>query len=128
MKLLRCFGQYLLIGILLVSMGGHLALLQAVAWGNMLVDYSNTDSFTHAVEKTFSGKHPCCLCKLVEKSKEESENKPLLKAKLKWDVALPTPFKLPSPRSTDVEFRITTYTETDLQVNLAVPIRPPRIV
>lgn len=75
--------QYLLIGTLLVSMGGHLALLQTVAWGNMLVEFSSKGSFSEAMDKTFDGEHPCHLCKVVKKSKSEGEKKPLLKAEMK---------------------------------------------
>ena len=65
-KLVLRASQYLLIGTLFVSLGGHLALLQTVAWGNMLVRFSRTESFAEAAKKTFDGKHPCPLCKLVK--------------------------------------------------------------
>ena len=71
-------GQYFLIGALLVSMGGHLALLQTIAWGDMLVEFSSKGSFSEAVDKTFDGEHPCHLCKVVKKSKSEEKKKPLL--------------------------------------------------
>jgi hypothetical protein len=118
--------QYFLIGALLVSMGGHLALLQAVAWANMLVEFSTEGSFSEAVDKTFDGEHPCHLCKVVKKSKSEEERKPLLKAEMKWEVALPAPVKVPLPRSTDLVFRVTEYSGTYAQVHLAVPMQPPR--
>jgi hypothetical protein len=118
--------QYLLIGTLLVSMGGHLALLQTVAWGNMLVQFSNQGSFSEAVDKTFDGDHPCHLCKVVKKSKSEEEKKPVIKAELKWEVALPVPVRVPLPRGTDLVFRVTEYSGTFAQVHLAVPMQPPR--
>lgn len=120
--------QYLLIGTLLVSMGGHLALLQTVAWGNMLVEFSSTNSFSEAVDKTFDGEHPCHLCKVVKKSKSESEKKPLLKAEMKWEVTLPAPVMVPLPHSTELVFRVTEYFGTYAQVHLAVPMQPPRVV
>jgi hypothetical protein len=120
--------QYLLIGALLVSMGGHLALLQTIAWGNMLVDYSSKGSFSEAVDKTFDGEHPCHLCKVVKKSKSEEEKKPLLKSEMKWEVAMPAPVKVQFPRSTELGFRVTEYSGTYGEVHLAVPMQPPRAV
>jgi hypothetical protein len=120
--------QYFLIATLLVSMGGHLALVQTVAWGNMLVDFSSKSSFSEAVDKTFSGEHPCPLCKVVRKSKREDEKKPLLKSEMKLEVALPVPIKLPMPRGTEVAFRVTEYSGDFTEVSLAVPMRPPRAV
>ncbi|MES2440450.1 MAG: hypothetical protein V4584_15380 [Verrucomicrobiota bacterium] len=120
--------QYFLIGTLIVSMGGHLALLQTIAWGNMLVDYSNSSSLSEAVGKTFDGEHPCELCKVVKKSKSEDEKKPLLKSEMKMDVALPAPVKVPFPRFSEVAFRVTEYTGTFAEVYLALPMQPPRAV
>jgi hypothetical protein len=118
--------QYLLVGTLLVSMGGHLALLQTVAWGNMLVDFSSKGSLTEAMDKTFDGEHPCPLCKAVKKSKSEEDKKPLLKSEMKMEVALPVPVKVPLPRSTEVVFSVTGYSGTFAEVYLAVPMQPPR--
>jgi hypothetical protein len=121
-------GQYLLIATLLVSMGGHLALLQTIAWGNMLVEFSSESSLSEAMDKTFDGEHPCSLCKVVRKSKNEEEKKPLLKAEMKMEVALPAPVKVPFPRSTEIEFRVTEYAGTFGEVFPAVPMQPPRDV
>jgi hypothetical protein len=121
-------GQYLLIATLLVSMGGHLALLQTIAWGNMLVEFSSETSLSAAMDKTFDGEHPCPLCKVVKNSKDESEKKPLLKAQMKMEIALPTPVKVPSPRFSELTFRVTEYSGTFAEVHLAVPMQPPRTV
>jgi len=59
---------------LLTASGGHWIVLQSVAWGTMIVDYSRTSRFCEAVSKTFDGKHPCALCKSIEKTRN-SENK-----------------------------------------------------
>lgn len=120
--------QYLLIGALLVSMGGHLALVQTIAWGNMLVEFSSKGSFSEAVDKTFDGEHPCHLCKVVKKTKSEEEKKPLLKSEMKWEVALPGPVKVPFPRSTELGFLVTEYDGIYVEVHLAVPMQPPRDV
>ncbi len=119
-------GQYLLIGALIISMGGHWALLQTIAWGNMLVDFSSQSSISEAVEKTFDGEHPCALCKVVKKSKSEEEKRPLLKSEMKMEVILPAPVRVPFPRGTVVVFRVTEYSGTFEEVCLAVPTQPPR--
>lgn len=109
-------------------MGGHLALLQTFAWGNMLVDFSSKGSLSEAMDKTFDGEHPCPLCKAVKKSKSEEDKKPLLKSEIKMEVALPVPVKVPFPQSTEVVFSVTEYSGTYAEVYLAVPMQPPRAV
>jgi len=55
------------------SIGLHWALLQAVAWAGMIVSYSQEAPITEAVEKTFDGRHPCCLCKQIAKEKQSEK-------------------------------------------------------
>ncbi|HUJ11483.1 MAG TPA: hypothetical protein VL171_15830 [Verrucomicrobiae bacterium] len=52
-----------------LSIGGHWALLQSVAWTSMFVRFSSDGSFSEALSKTFDGQHPCCLCKLIQKGR-----------------------------------------------------------
>ena len=56
--------------------GGHLALLQGVAWTTMVHDYSRTASLTQAVEQTLDGRHPCPLCKKIAKARAAEEKSP----------------------------------------------------
>ncbi len=105
-----------------------MALLQTIAWGNMLVDGSGKGSFSEAMDKTFDGEHPCHLCKVVKKSKSEEQKKPLLKAEMKWEVAMPAPVRVPFPRSTELDFRVTEYSGSFVEVHLAVRMQPPRVV
>lgn len=51
---------------LAVLVGGHWGMLQVVAWTGMLIDYSQDNPFTTAVEMTFDGDHPCAICKQVD--------------------------------------------------------------
>jgi len=73
----------MLVVTLTLSIGFHWALLQTVAWTGMIIKYSHDGSFTEAVSKTFDGKHPCCLCKMIqqgrgaEKKQEQQEVKPI---------------------------------------------------
>lgn len=107
-------------------MGGHLALLQTIAWGGMLADYSSNAPFSEAIGKTFGGEHPCSLCKVVEKSKDEEEKKPVLTSAMKIDVALPAPVKVPFPRWTPLEVGVPEYSRGFAAVYHAVPVQPPR--
>jgi hypothetical protein len=65
------------IAVALVMSGGDWFMLQSVAWGRMLVDFSQRDTWRNAVVKTFDGQHPCALCLKIrlgwqtEKQQEE---------------------------------------------------------
>lgn len=67
-------GKILLICALVISIGGHWAVLQSVAWLGMAVSYAKSGSVSEALVKTFDGKHPCKLCHLVKQGKQ-SESK-----------------------------------------------------
>lgn len=79
-------GHALLIAALLVATGGHWAVLQTVAWTNMLASNLRTESFDAAVAKTFDGKHPCKLCKVISAGKktEKRSEFPTLAKKLEF--------------------------------------------
>jgi len=53
--------------------GGYWPLLQSVAWTRMFIEFSRTESFSTAMEQTFDGKHPCPLCKMIQKEKPTSQ-------------------------------------------------------
>jgi len=54
-----------MVAVLCVSIGLHWITLQSVAWGVMIVTYSQNCPLSEAVAKTFDGKHPCDLCKHI---------------------------------------------------------------
>ncbi len=64
------WSRWLLVIALAFSIGAHWALLQSVAWVGMVAAYSREGSFAEAVSKSFDGKHPCCLCKMIQKGRE----------------------------------------------------------
>jgi hypothetical protein len=70
-----------------LSMGLHYAVVQVVGWVNMTVEYSQTAPLSEALVMTFDGKHPCELCKLVEKelghTEQDDQRAPEKKAELK---------------------------------------------
>jgi hypothetical protein len=73
----RLLGCVVMMAALFLSAGGHLALLQGVAWVTMLHDFSRTGSVTAAVEKTFDGKHLCPLCKKIAAQRSHEEKAPV---------------------------------------------------
>jgi hypothetical protein len=61
---------------LFILVGGHWALLQTVAWGAMMMDFSRQGSVREAVGKTFDGEHPCDLCKKISQAKTQQPKAP----------------------------------------------------
>lgn len=56
--------------------GGHWAILQTVAWAQMIRDYSQEGGLASGVVQTFSGERPCGMCKSIEKNREKEEKAP----------------------------------------------------
>lgn len=56
--------------------GGHWAVLQSVAWAQMLRDYSKDATVAEAVEKTFSGDAPCAMCKKIDEARQKEQKAP----------------------------------------------------
>jgi hypothetical protein len=71
-----------------LSIGLHWALLQTVAWTGMVLNYSQTAPLTEALAKTFDGKHPCNLCKLVDAGKKSEKKQEAQKPASKLEVFL----------------------------------------
>ncbi len=65
--------KWVLVGLLMVSIGLHWTLLQSVAWAGMLVRYSQEGcSLSTAIAKTLDGQHPCQLCKITESGRRST--------------------------------------------------------
>lgn len=77
-KALLRLGQALLVFAMFAACGGHWLVLQSVAWSEMIVEYSRTDTLTVAVEKTFDGQHPCGLCKQIASSSQKEQKRQAL--------------------------------------------------
>jgi hypothetical protein len=61
--------------LLVLTLGLHWALLQTIAWTGMVVAYSADSSFRLGVVKTFDGKHPCPLCKIIKQGRTEEKKR-----------------------------------------------------
>jgi hypothetical protein len=68
--------------------GGHWAVFQSVAWAGMVSDYSRTDGFTTAVQKTFSGEYPCAMCKRIAMAEKQQEQAPVSNVKAETKLLL----------------------------------------
>ena len=52
----------------LISIGMHTAVLQAVAWAKMTIDFARHETIEVSLEKTFDGRHPCPICVSLRKA------------------------------------------------------------
>jgi hypothetical protein len=73
---------------LALSLGLHWVLLQSVAWVGMVVSYAEKAPLKEALVKTFDGKHPCALCKIVQKGAQSPQKPGLHKLQTKLDLVL----------------------------------------
>ena len=64
-----------LAGLVLEMTGGQFMLLQTVAWTQMIVAYSRNAPLKEALKETFDGRHPCEMCKGIQKARQ-TEKKP----------------------------------------------------
>jgi hypothetical protein len=107
--------------------GGHLALLQTVAWTTMVHDFSRTGSLTEAVSKTFDGEHLCPMCKKIAAARAAEEKAPAsVKAEKKSEVFLAqTSSSLPFPVSSPMVFKPAPFVVMPERVD-APPVPVPR--
>lgn len=70
--------------------GGHWAVLQTIAWGQMLWDYTElTGSLVDGARMTFSGQFPCTMCHAVDEGKSRESRIPtVLKNEQKFEILL----------------------------------------
>lgn len=70
----RC-GTWFVLLALVVTTGAHWAVLQLTAWSGMLVEFAQQGSLRDAVTKTFDGRHPCRLCRVVREGRAEERDR-----------------------------------------------------
>ncbi len=112
-----------------LSVGGHWAVLQSIAWARMFADFSRTESFTSAVEKTFDGRHPCAMCvKIREGRTQEKEPPPFLKREKLPELVLQTARPgVPLP-PTAAKASVPYVTTLHADFTFSPPKPPPRAV
>jgi hypothetical protein len=86
--------------------GSHWFFLQSIAWVGMAVEFSRTEPIATALEKTFSGQHPCGLCEVVDQGRKAEKKAEFQTPQIKLDFfceragqlnELPAPFVRPVP-------------------------------
>lgn len=83
---------------LLCTVGTHWTILQSVAWVRMTVSFAQTAPLSEALAKTFDGKHPCQLCKLVQNGKKSEKRQDAKTESFKMDLCLGSqPITLSAP-------------------------------
>lgn len=78
--------------------GGHLAVLQGVAWVGMMQDrISAGQAVDQAMSETFDGAHPCAMCTVVQDLQQHSKapSAPADKTLKKVEKALPCAWSWP---------------------------------
>jgi hypothetical protein len=83
-----------------LSCGGQWYALQCVAWVKMLHDYSQMVPFAEAVSMTFSGHHPCEICKALAEKKQAENVKLCSLGKYDKKFLPPLAVAVPAPLST----------------------------
>jgi hypothetical protein len=73
---LRVFRFILVLAGCLHLCGGHYGVLQVLAWGGMIVNYSAKEGLAEGVRQTFDGDHPCELCRSIAKAKQDERKTP----------------------------------------------------
>lgn len=109
-KFVRVLGLPLICLAMFAVAGGHWALLQTAAWGQMLWRYSQQEgSVVEGAQKTFSGEAPCSMCKKIAEARKQEEKAPgTSKVHKKADsmlVVFAIRVPLPTPRA--VQFHAT---------------------
>lgn len=130
MNSLRKFRQLgsLLVALCFVSSsGGALFLLQSLAWGQMLWDFSRTLGTKTAIAKTFDGKHPCGRCHEIGKSESKKTALPTSELQRRYDPHLVRPIQVDlrlfsEAISYPIEFNLASS-----QIGASPPLPPPRI-
>ncbi|PAW76591.1 MAG: hypothetical protein B9S32_14530 [Verrucomicrobia bacterium Tous-C9LFEB] len=92
---MKALATALMLLAILCLAGGHWAILQTVAWAEMIRDYSIQEGSLRAgVEKTFSGKAPCEKCVKIQEGRQKEERRPAtVKVEKKSENLFSTPFR-----------------------------------
>lgn len=106
-------------------LGGHWLALQSVAWVGMLANYSQSESFVGALEKTFDGDHPCDLCKVVKSGRETEQRQEAVVTAFKLDAVVAIFTQLPLPDASDYTYPPALSVVTSRM--LAPPTPPPQV-
>jgi hypothetical protein len=108
-----------------LSLGLHWTVLQSVAWMGMIVAYSQNDGLTGALVKTFDGKHPCQICKIVKEGKRSEKKQEVLPLHVKFDFLLQPPTQFVYPL--EIESSLLSFQMHGPQLCAPPPTPPPKL-
>ena len=114
--------KLMVVSLLIAVVGGHWAILQGVAWAQMFVRYSHGTTLEQGFAKTFSGKHPCKLCRLVKEGRQKEQKQEMLKLDLKLEFTFVASAALLHPPRPHWQF---VAANENAPVRLEAPPRPP---
>ncbi|HVM62910.1 MAG TPA: hypothetical protein VMV72_18760 [Verrucomicrobiae bacterium] len=115
----------LLILVLLSATGAHWGALQSLAWTRMLAENLRTVSFAEAVARTFDGRHPCSLCKVIANASKSQKKADLLQPLTKLEFPLTTPvILLVAPARSHLVLTADHFVES---LSQEPPTPPPRV-
>jgi len=110
-----------------MMIGGHWVLLQSVAWAGMFVGYAQKADFSTALARTFDGRSPCALCKMVKAGKESEQKREAAQRPIKLELGLNLLENAAHWLSADVSAQNTPYFATGDSRREPPPLPPPRI-
>jgi|SRR5579871_819349 len=112
----------LLIIVILGGTGAHWCALQSVAWTTMIAENLRTVSLTEAIVRTFDGRHPCSICKVITNAKKSGKRSEFLQPpiKLEFPPAIASLLLVTPSR-----FHVVALIDTPLQSLSNRPITPP---
>lgn len=105
------------------SCGGQWAVLQGIAWANMIREYSEVVPLGEAVKMTFSGQYPCAMCKAIAEKKDSENNKAVALFQHEKKIACDD-LRFPGRVATISELTFL-VTEESLRTRVEAPPTPP---
>jgi hypothetical protein len=90
--------------------------------------FSQNDSLVVALTKTFDGKHPCPLCKIIEKNKKSDQKQNAVRTEIKIDCILLCDSSGPKRSEAVISGHFVFPCESALVRYERPPVPPPRFV
>jgi hypothetical protein len=107
-------------------LGGHWMALQSMAWVGMIASYARGEKLVIAIEKTFDGDHPCGLCEVVKKGREQEQKQQVARVIVKLEAVISAVAQIAVPPALDCEYE--SRVETLAVRSLDPPTPPPLAV
>ena len=97
-------------------------MFQAIAWAQMIRDYSKTATIAEAIAKTFKGRSPCGMCKKISAERQREGSAPaMVKVEKKGEIFLVS-ISPCSPRPDDRDY---SYFDNNPSTPATLPHAPP---